>query len=143
MTVWYAAYNPFCRAHTTDTHPQSERWGYPTQPPPAAPVVWFAVSTIGEAAIALPLVQRVLQVHPGLHVLVTAASTPALALFDRSVRTDQVHLQMSPLDTPGAVKRFVSYWKPIAAAFVVRRWASVHFIQGTQPFCVCICKHRC
>lgn len=40
---------------------------------------------------------------------------------------------MSPLDTPGAVRRFLTHWKPIAAAFVVRAW-QLHDTTRSSPF---------
>eukprot|EP00873_Tetraselmis_striata_P002563 jgi/Tetstr1/422827/TSEL_013618.t1 len=95
-----------------------ERWSLSMKPRKPGHVLWFHAVSIGESAVALPVVHRCLQEHPDVTILFTTGTVEAYSLLDNAVPKESVALQFLPLDMPWAVHRFLSYWRPAAAVFV-------------------------
>jgi len=76
-------------------------------------VIWVHAVSVGETIAAAPLVNQLLQRHPGTPVLMTAMTPTGLARA-RSLFGDRVLYAFSPFDTPGAVRRFLDRVQPRA-----------------------------
>lgn len=79
--------------------------------PDPGPVLWLHAVSLGETLAARPLVEFLLAEFPGTPVLVTTTtptgSRQVTALFGERV----LHVY-APLDTPGAVDRFLARYRP-------------------------------
>ena len=94
----------------------NERLGVAGRPRPAGRLVWIHGASVGESLAALPLIEKLLE-DADTHVLVTSGTVASAALLERRLPPRAFH-QFVPLDTPGAVTRFLDHWKPDAGLFV-------------------------
>lgn len=93
-----------------------ERFGVPSAPRPAGPLVWLHAASVGETLSVLPLVARLLE-DPALSVLVTSGTVASARLAAERLPPRAVH-QYAPVDLPGAAARFLDRWRPGLALFV-------------------------
>ena len=91
-----------------------ERLGRTDKPRPAGRLIWIHGASVGESVSALPLISKLL--YDGT-VLVTSGTVASAEVMKRRLPPGVIH-QFVPLDTPGAVTRFLDHWKPDAALFV-------------------------
>jgi len=98
-----------------DVNRKGERLGMASQPRPDGALVWLHGASVGESLAALPLVERLLA--DGFQVLATSGTVTSAAVLAQRLPQGAVH-QYVPLDTPGAVKRFLDHWRPLAGLFV-------------------------
>ncbi len=93
-----------------------ERKGIASLPRPAGTLVWMHGASVGETSMLLPLIRRMLEDDPKLHVLVTSGTiTSAKVMADRL--PPRAFHQMVPLDGPNFVARFLSHWQPDLAVW--------------------------
>ncbi|RZW00087.1 MAG: 3-deoxy-D-manno-octulosonic acid transferase [Rhodobacteraceae bacterium] len=94
-----------------------EKYGSYARPRPAGPVIWFHALSVGESLALVPLIERGLADLPDAHiVLTTSTATSTEALSKAALPERCIHI-LSPIDTPGATRRFLDHWKPDLAAF--------------------------
>jgi 3-deoxy-D-manno-octulosonic-acid transferase len=79
--------------------------------------LWVHAVSVGEVQASVPLIQRLLNAHPDLPVLVTT-TTPTGSARLRELLGDQVQHVYAPLDLPGVVERFLAEARPRLALFV-------------------------
>eukprot|EP00899_Mesostigma_viride_P003178 jgi/Mesvir1/12861/Mv05889-RA.1 len=95
-----------------------ERWGLPTVPRrPEGPLLWVHAASVGEGASVLPVIYRLLERAPSICILVTTGTVAAAGMLARWLPAG-VLCQFVPVDTPLAVRRFLSFWRPSAGVFV-------------------------
>ena len=92
-----------------------ERNGHASKPRPQGSLVWMHTVSVGEFLSVLDLVREITEA--GHQVLVTTTTGTAAALAEKRLPDGALH-QFSPIDTPQAVRRFLSHWKPDLAVFV-------------------------
>lgn len=90
-------------------HALAERLGYGPATPPGA--VWLHAVSLGETRAAEPLVQALRAARPGLHLLLTHGTATGRAAGEALLAADD-HQCWLPLDTPGAVERFLQRHRP-------------------------------
>lgn len=95
----------------------SERFGVAGMARPEGRLVWFHAVSVGELLSILGLIDTLRRDAPGLRVLVTTTTATSAEMAARRLPGDVVH-QFAPIDTPGAVRRFLAHWHPDLAVFV-------------------------
>jgi len=94
----------------------NERLGLAGLPRPEGRLIWIHGASVGESLSALPLIGKLLE-SGNTNVLVTSGTVTSAAMMSQRLPQGAVH-QFVPLDTPGAVARFLDHWKPDAGLFV-------------------------
>jgi len=93
-----------------------ERLGAPSRPRPEGPVVWLHAVSVGESMSLLPLIEALVAERADLHLLATSGTRASAQLLGERLPERAIH-QFAPVDTPGAVARFLEHWRPDAALF--------------------------
>lgn len=91
-----------------------ERLGVPGAARPDGAVVWVHAASVGESLAALPLIERLLERRGDFEILVTTGTVTSARLMAERLPGRAVH-QYVPVDTPGAVRRFLDHWRPALA----------------------------
>ena len=94
-----------------------ERLGHASAPRPDAPLAWLHAVSVGESISLLPLIDRLASERPDLCVLVTSGTRASAEILARRLPPHALH-QYAPVDTPGAVGRFLAHWRPDVGLFV-------------------------
>lgn len=93
-----------------------ERLGRAGAPRPPGPLVWLHGVSVGETVSLLALVQGLRARRPDLGLLVTSGTRTSAELLARRLPAGVRH-QYVPVDTPGAVRRFLDHWRPDLGVF--------------------------
>jgi 3-deoxy-D-manno-octulosonic-acid transferase len=104
------------RAGKEDAARLPERLGHASTPRPAGPVVWMHGVSVGESVSLLPLVSWLADERPDIGVVVTSGTRAAAEVLARRLPASAIH-QYAPIDTPGAVARFLAHWRPALGVF--------------------------
>ena len=94
-----------------------ERLGRPSLPRPDGRLVWMHGASVGESLSLLPLVARLREALPDVHVLITSGTVTSAHLLRERLPPGVQH-QFVPVDRPGAVKQFVRHWRPDLSVWV-------------------------
>jgi 3-deoxy-D-manno-octulosonic-acid transferase len=95
----------------------AERLGHASAPRPAGPLVWMHAVSVGESLSLLPLIATLGAERPDLAILVTSGTRASAEVLARRLPAGVIH-QYGPVDTPGAVRRFLGHWRPAAGIIV-------------------------
>jgi 3-deoxy-D-manno-octulosonic-acid transferase len=93
-----------------------ERKGIASLTRPDGRLVWMHGASVGETSMLLPLIKRLLEEDPTLHILVTSGTMTSAKIMAERLPPRAFH-QMAPLDGPNFVARFLSHWKPDLAVW--------------------------
>ena len=93
-----------------------ERLGRAGAPRPPGPLVWLHGVSVGETVSLLTLVEGLRARRPDLGLLVTSGTRTSAELLARRLPAGVRH-QYVPVDTPGAVRRFLDHWRPDLGVF--------------------------
>lgn len=89
------------------------------------PVIWFHAVSVGEAEAAFPLVKRIRNDFPEKKILITT-TTPTGSARVKAVLADTVEHVYLPYDTPCAVGRFMTTFKPeLAVVMETEIWPNL------------------
>lgn len=81
--------------------------------------LWLHAASVGEVQAARPLIEALLHDWPA-HALTVTTQTPTGAAALRAAWGDRIAHRFAPLDTPGAVRRFLDRLQPQALVLVER-----------------------
>jgi 3-deoxy-D-manno-octulosonic-acid transferase len=95
----------------------AERFGHPSRPRPVGRLVWFHAASVGEAASLLLLIEKIHDVHPDIHVLLTTGTVTAARLMIPRLPPYAMH-QYVPIDRMPCIKCFLDHWQPTLAVWV-------------------------
>lgn len=103
----------------------NERVGRPTKPRPAGRLIWLHGASVGESISMLPLINRLLELYPDAHVMVTTGTTTSAEVMAKRLPERAFH-QYLPIDNPVFAARFVRHWQPtIALWFESEFWPAM------------------
>lgn len=105
------------KAGKEDSARIGERFGHAGLARPQGKLLWVHAASVGESNAALPLIEKLLAQHSALNVLLTTGTVTSAALMKTRLPARAVH-QFVPVDTPAAVRRFMTHWKPDVALFI-------------------------
>jgi 3-deoxy-D-manno-octulosonic-acid transferase len=95
----------------------SERQGRPGAARPPGTLIWLHGASVGESLSLLPLIAAIRTQRPELIQLVTSGTVTSAELMAARLPSGVIH-QYAPIDTPGAVARFLAAWTPQLGVFV-------------------------
>jgi 3-deoxy-D-manno-octulosonic-acid transferase len=88
-----------------------ERLGEASRTRPRGRLAWLHGVSVGESLSLLPLIEQLARQYPDVAVLVTSGTRASGDLLAQRLPRRVIH-QYAPLDTPGAVAKFLRYWRP-------------------------------
>lgn len=92
----------------------NERIGRPTKPRPEGRLIWLHGASVGESISMLPLINRLLEIYPDAHVMVTTGTTTSAEVMAKRLPERAFH-QYLPIDNPVFAARFIRHWQPTIA----------------------------
>lgn len=104
------------RAGKEDPERRHERLGRPRIRRPEGRLIWLHGASVGESLVLATLVDRMAAGDPELEFLVTTGTVTSAKLMARRLPPQAKH-QYIPVDTPGAVRRFLDHWQPDLGIF--------------------------
>ena len=94
-----------------------ERMGYASKPRPEGKLVWLHGASVGETLSALPLIKKIQELYPSVHILVTSGTVTSAQLMEKRLSGTAFH-QYVPIDCMPQVTRFIDHWKPDLALWL-------------------------
>ncbi|MBR6408831.1 MAG: 3-deoxy-D-manno-octulosonic acid transferase [Alphaproteobacteria bacterium] len=103
----------------------NERLGKATLPRPKGKLIWMHGASVGESISMLPLIHRLLEVFPDVHIMVTTGTTTSADVMAKRL-PDRAFHQYFPLEHPLYAARFIRHWKPdLALWFESEFWPAM------------------
>jgi len=103
----------------------NERVGRPAMARPEGRLIWLHGASVGESISMLPLINRLLEIYPDAHVMVTTGTTTSAEVMAKRLPERAFH-QYLPIDNPVFSARFVRHWQPnIALWFESEFWPAI------------------
>ncbi len=94
-----------------------ERRGLASKPRPDGKLIWIHGASVGESLSILPLIERLHELLPHCHFLVTSGTITSAQLMAERLPECATH-QYVPVDHPTYVNNFLDHWKPDIGLFV-------------------------
>lgn len=79
-------------------------------------LIWINAASVGESLSIVPVIDKINQIHPDIHILITTTTVTAANLLKNKLPPNVIH-QYAPIDISFVVKRFINYWRPNLAIF--------------------------
>ncbi len=81
--------------------------------------LWFHGASIGEIKSVIPIIYYFLEKNNDIKILITSVTVSSANIVKNEFKkNDRVVHKYFPVDVPHLAKKFVNYWKPIAAIFI-------------------------
>lgn len=94
-----------------------ERFGRSKNKRPDGKLVWLHAASVGESGVAMALIEALRARDRSLSFLLSTGTRTSADLAARRAGPETTHVY-APIDTPGAVKRFLRHWRPDLGIFV-------------------------
>ena len=124
-----------------------QRWGerfsifHPGLKPDVAPI-WIHAVSVGECEAAFPMARRLLEIHPGLPLLMTC-TTPTGSSRIRSVMGERVLHVYLPYDLPWLASRFLTFFRPrLGIIMETEIWPNLFAAAGSRHIPLVIANAR-
>ena len=102
-----------------------ERLGKELPKRPKGKLIWMHGASVGECLSMQPLINRILEKNPDIHIMVTSGTVTSAALMAKRLPKRAFHVY-SPVDFAGGTRRFVRHFKPDAVLwFESEFWPNV------------------
>jgi 3-deoxy-D-manno-octulosonic-acid transferase len=88
-----------------------ERFGQASKPRPEGRLVWCHAASVGEATSLLVLIERIRELYPATHILVTSGTVTSAHLLHDRLPQGVIH-QYVPVDRMTYIVRFLDHWQP-------------------------------
>jgi 3-deoxy-D-manno-octulosonic-acid transferase len=103
----------------------NERVGRTQKERPAGRLIWLHGASVGESISMLPLINRLLEIYPDVHIMVTTGTTTSAEVMAKRLPERAFH-QYLPIDNPVFSTRFIRHWQPnIALWFESEFWPAM------------------
>lgn len=89
----------------------SERYGITTQERPDGPLIWIHGASVGETAMAVPIIERLVEENSTLNILITSGTMTSADMLGERLPDRAIH-QYAPADLPNFVEKFLNHWTP-------------------------------
>ena len=87
-----------------------ERLGYPKMERPEGKLIWMHGASVGECLSMMPLINRLLEQDPTLHIMVTSGTVTSADLMAKRLPERAFH-QFIPIDFSWGTRHFVRHFK--------------------------------
>lgn len=104
------------RAGKEEADRRHERLGRAGIQRPEGTLIWLHGASVGESLVLATLIDQLAARDPELEFLVTTGTVTSAALMAKRLPPQAKH-QYVPVDTPGAVRRFLDHWRPDIGIF--------------------------
>lgn len=94
-----------------------ERYGRYKQARPSGALIWLHAASVGESSVAIGLIEALGARDPSLSFLLSTGTRTSADLVARRAPLRTSHIY-APLDSAGAVRRFLDHWRPDLGVFV-------------------------
>ena len=94
-----------------------ERLGKYKKSRPEAKLIWFHGASIGETLSIIGLIRAIKTIDEKVRFLITSGTKSSSQVLLLRMPKNSLH-QFVPIDTPSAVKSFLSHWKPDLAILI-------------------------
>ena len=102
-----------------------QRFGLYRQAAPAAGMVWLHAVSLGETRAAVPLIDALRELQPGIRLLLTHGTATGRDAGEKLLREGDVQTWL-PYDTPGAALRFLRHFRPAVGVLMeTELWPSL------------------
>jgi 3-deoxy-D-manno-octulosonic-acid transferase len=121
------------RAEPLYAHALGERFGFYAHPHDQGVWIWVHAVSLGETRAAAALIEALRAQQPGMRLLLTHGTATGRAAGQPLLRPGDVQVWM-PLDTPGAVRRFLQHFRPrVGVLMETEVWPQlIHQAQGQR-----------
>lgn len=100
-----------------DPDRRGERLGEVSVAPPVGRLVWVHAASVGETNAIMPIIHALREHRRSCNILLTTGTVTSAKLAAERLPEGARH-QYLPIDTPGAVDRFLKSWRPELAILV-------------------------
>jgi len=119
-----------------------ERYGFYPELMSEKPLIWLHCVSVGETRAAAPLVKELQHRYPQHQILLTHATSTGRAAGEQ-LFGDSVLRAYLPYDVPGAVRRFVTHFKPVLGVLMeTELWFNLIATCKTQQIPVLLVNAR-
>ncbi len=94
-----------------------ERLGHAGYPRPSGSLVWVHAASVGETMAVFPLIEKLLDSYPDIHLLITTGTVTSAKVVKARLPKRAMH-QYVPVDKVVTVRRFLEHWRPNLALWV-------------------------
>ncbi|MBC7769604.1 MAG: 3-deoxy-D-manno-octulosonic acid transferase [Phycisphaerales bacterium] len=109
--------NARARSGKEDSARLPERFGRYTKARPPGVLIWLHAASVGESGVALSLIEAMAARDASLAFLISTGTRTSAELVARRALAGVTHVYV-PLDSAGAVRRFLDHWRPDLGVFV-------------------------
>ncbi|MSP42936.1 MAG: 3-deoxy-D-manno-octulosonic acid transferase [Alphaproteobacteria bacterium] len=95
----------------------AERKGQCLETRPPGPLIWIHAASVGEALSALPLMCKLREVRPDIHILITTGTVSSGRILAQQLPEQVIH-QYVPIDRVSWVRSFLDHWLPDMAIWI-------------------------